>query len=85
MNENERLSKLLKNHELLSAQFMEIVIHLHILLDDFEKIHLWLTTENLNFGGFCPAQLIIRGKGNKVHNFIMDALGDDKLWNQKKI
>ena len=37
---------------------------------DYDKVTLWLATENLNFGGTSPISLIRLGKGERVLQFI---------------
>ena len=40
---------------------------------DKTKTQFWLNTANLNFGGSSPQNLILRGRYNKVLNFILAA------------
>lgn len=66
-------------HELnLSPEFMEICVILHVHFGDYKKMYNWLTTENLNFGGVSPVQLIRSGRIKKVLDFV-DANCDTKL------
>ena len=44
---------------------------------DETKTRFWIKTPNLNFGGFSPKQLIIRGKYKKVLDFILAARASD--------
>lgn len=37
---------------------------------DDEKASIWMTTKNPNFGNVSPMGLILRGRGNKVIQFI---------------
>ncbi len=55
------------------ALLCEIIVNLHIVFADYEKIALWLRLKNLNFGGCSPLQLIARGRGHKVMEMIDDA------------
>jgi len=43
------------------------------------KITLWLFTENLNFGGSSPAQLILSGRIKRVRDFIEYALLENEF------
>ena len=54
----------------ITPELVEIIIELHVLFDDYKKISAWLQTENYNFGGVTPIQLINRGRGKKVYEFI---------------
>ena len=74
MTEKQQVQKLLKDHVFTSPEYLEIVVLLHAFFNDFEKMHLWLTTENPHFAHSTPAQLIIRGRGHKVLSFINNAL-----------
>lgn len=40
---------------------------------DINKTKFWIKTPNLNFGGFSPHALILRGKYRKVIDFILAA------------
>lgn len=40
---------------------------------DEKKTRYWIRTPNLNFGGFSPRQLILKGKFKKVLDFIRTA------------
>ena len=40
---------------------------------DLKKTKYWIKTPNLNFGGVSPRQLILRGKGQKVFQFVINA------------
>lgn len=53
---------------------VEIIISLHIIFSDEAKINFWLFQKNLNFGDMTPAHLINFKKGQKVLDFINDAL-----------
>ncbi len=60
-----------------NAMLMEIIVELHGVFgdytDSFDKMSMWLRTENLNFGGVSPIDLILTGRGNKVLSFIQSA------------
>lgn len=50
----------------------EIIIELHIFFDsDIKKVAAWLSTENLNFGGYSAMDLICKNKIQKLHQFVM--------------
>lgn len=40
---------------------------------DLRTTLFWIKTPNLNFGGFSPKQLILKGKSRKVIDFILTA------------
>lgn len=62
----------------LDETTIEIVIGLHIFFDDYKKAKDWINTKNLNFGGVAPLELINRGRGKKVLQFINNALEEGK-------
>lgn len=43
---------------------------------DLKTTTFWINTPNLNFGGFSPRQLILKGKYKKVLEFILSARSD---------
>ena len=45
---------------------------------DDAKAEFWFQTENPNFGGSCPNDLILLGRGHKVKAFVDAALQDQK-------
>lgn len=57
----------------ISKEVIEIIVELHATFSDYEKIHFWLTTKNLNFGDVSPLYLILIGRGHKVLQFIKSA------------
>ena len=40
---------------------------------DEEKIKLWLDTPNPQFGGISPMEMMLRGRGEKLLTFVLDA------------
>lgn len=63
----ERMEQLASALEFVSATFD----------GDETKTRFWIRTPNLNFGGFSPKQLILRGKYKKVLDFILAARSSD--------
>ena len=49
----------------------DIIVELHVIFADTEKVAAWLNTPNLNFGGMKPIQLIESGRHVKVMDFIL--------------
>lgn len=45
---------------------------------DEEKTHFWFNTDNLNFGGVSPNELICCGRGHRVKQFILNALKENQ-------
>lgn len=62
----------MKNKTLpIDETVMEIIVGLHIVFQpDYGKMCAWLKTENLNFGGSAPIDLINSGRAKKVLQFI---------------
>lgn len=56
----------------LNKVSIAIVVELHAIFNDYDKIYTWLTTKNLNFGGISPLYLINTGKAAKVVAFIQN-------------
>ena len=55
-------------------QTVEITLLLQKIFEgENDKVHFWLTTMNLNFGGSTPLKLIQMGKGHKDLEFIKNA------------
>jgi hypothetical protein len=52
---------------------MRIVQGIFCCLQSEEKVAAWLTTENLNFGGCAPVDLIHMGRAHKVTAFVDEA------------
>lgn len=53
---------------------IDIILGLHIIFSDYDKMVCWLSTPNLNFGGASPVQLINKGRAHKVQEFINAAI-----------
>lgn len=49
---------------------MEIVVGLHAHFQDYNKTALWLTTKNLNLGGYAPVEMTQQGRAQMVIQFI---------------
>lgn len=59
----------------LCPKTLDIIAGLFIFFEhDYKKCIAWLTTENLNFGGASPLDLIIFGKANKVLKFVNNSV-----------
>lgn len=59
---------------------IETIILLHVYFDNYEKIYLWLNTENPNLGNIKPIHMIFGDRGNKLISFIKVQLdGSDEL------
>lgn len=57
----------------IDKQLIEIIVNLHAVFNDYDKIYAWLYTKNLNLGGSAPMTLIQRGRGHRVLQFTQDA------------
>lgn len=55
---------------IVNAKTMEIVVALHSIFHDFDKVSYWLRTKNLNLGGCAPLDLIHLKRADKVLEFI---------------
>jgi len=57
---------------------IKIGVHLYNFFKDYEKVYLWLTTENFNFGGVSPLHLMSMQREHKVLQFIEAAISENK-------
>lgn len=62
----------------LDAKSVDIILAVYSFFQDAEKTALFMATKNLNFGGFSPNELILRGRGLKVLAFVESALDGNK-------
>lgn len=58
------------NLNMLSPVYLEIIVSLHCVFDDYGDISKWLTLPNPHLGELEPIVLITMGKGEKVLQFI---------------
>ncbi len=67
----ERMSEKVKERLSQLATAIELVAE--ALDSDPQKTRYWLKTPNPNFGGISPRSLILRGRANKLMQFIFSA------------
>jgi hypothetical protein len=63
----------------LTKNMVEAIVRAYLFFQDYGKARVWLCSKNLNFGGFSPVELIHRGRGFKVIEFINAEIGTDGL------
>lgn len=61
---------------------IEIIVNLHAFFQNYQKIKLWLTTKNLNFGNITPLRLMQMGRSHKVLEFIINAIDENESLTQ---
>lgn len=65
---------------------MEIVVALHVVLDDFQLMSQWFQRPNKHFKGSTPQSMINSGHEKKVLFFLEEKIGDgsknvaDLIW-----
>lgn len=65
-------------HTYLDSNTVEIITLVDkFFKGDHGKTALWMSTDNLNFGGTSPNKLIKMNRGHKVLQFIKTALDED--------
>lgn len=62
----------------LDETTLDIIVGLHVFFSDYEKMMAWLTVDNLNLGGCSAIDLINRGRGKRVQEFINNALESNR-------
>lgn len=72
--------KVFKTHPMFSTEYMDIIINLHCFFDDYDKMQAWLITENKDFGGVSPADIIVNGKAK----YLIEKL-DECLYKGKQV
>lgn len=65
----------------VNSQLVEIIIELHVIFGEYDKIVVWLKADNPHFGYISPINLINRGKGKKVLEFIAQATHEREITN----
>lgn len=73
---DKKLKLVPKNIGILSEDFIEIILGVHVCLQDTKKVLAWLQIKNPNFGGVEPIKLINMGRGKKVRQFVDNAAND---------
>lgn len=61
----------MKNQIEINEKNIDLILNLHCVLQDPRKVSAWLTTKNLNFGGFKPIDLINKKKAARVYSFCL--------------
>jgi hypothetical protein len=63
----------------LTKNMVEAIVRAYLFFQDYGKARVWLCSKNLNFGGFSPVELIHRGRGFKVIEFMKNAVKEEGL------
>ena len=73
---DKKLKLIPKNIGVLSEDFIEIILGVHVCLQDSKKVLAWLQVKNPNFGFIEPIKLINMGRVKKVRQFVDQAANE---------
>jgi hypothetical protein len=59
---------------IIDGDFVDAIVGVHVFYNDSHKVALWLNTDNMNFGGCKPVDLLLRGRAKKVAQMVNNAL-----------
>lgn len=55
----------------------EVIIGVHCIFQDEAKVAAWMNTKNPAFGNISPVHLFARQRGQKVRQYVLQALHED--------